>query len=178
MDQRQASREELRAAAEDLAAMTREQQVVNAELLRRAREHDELVTAPEESKEFGRRTDAAARNARKETDDVVGAYQVRPCAFPKSARRTVSSPSVTSTAVIRRRYCIHHIRTVLHKLVTVQTDYPSLLSIHRPIHRPIQYTHTRRRKTDTFLLHADGGGTTKPRIVSWSGRDGDGPTLF
>ena len=79
-----ARREELRAAAEDLAAMTREQQVVNAELLRLSREHDELVTALEESKEFGRRTDAAARNARKETDDVVGAYQVRPCAFPKS----------------------------------------------------------------------------------------------
>ncbi len=80
----EARREGLRAAAEDLAAVTREQEVVNAELLRLSREHDELVTALEESKEFGRRTDAAARNARKETDDVVGAYQVRPCAVPKS----------------------------------------------------------------------------------------------
>jgi hypothetical protein len=95
-------------------------------------------------------------------------YQVRPCAFPKSARRTVSSPSVTSTAVIRRRYCIHHIRTVLHKLVTVQTDYPSLLSIHRRIHRPIQYTHTRRLKTDTLFYFHQYNGLIKTRKTGFN----------
>ena len=68
-------REELRAVAEDLAAMTREQQVVNAELLRISSERDQLAVELGEVREAAARADAAARAARKEVDDVVGAYQ-------------------------------------------------------------------------------------------------------
>ena len=72
--------------------------------------------------------------------------------FPKSGDTPFTAPFVTTHCLLlvtvpaysRLFSQIHHIRTVLSlTLVTVQTDYPSLLSIHRPIHRDIQYTHTR-----------------------------------
>ena len=55
--------------------MTREQQVVNAELLRISSERDQLAVELGEVREAAARADAAARAARKEVDDVVGAYQ-------------------------------------------------------------------------------------------------------
>ena len=70
-----ARHEELRAVAEDLAAMTREQQVVNAELLRCGGERDQLAGELREAQSLAARADAAARAARKEVDDVVAAYQ-------------------------------------------------------------------------------------------------------
>jgi hypothetical protein len=67
--------------------------------------------------------------------------------FPKSSSLLADCPPVITVLYI------HHIRTVLPKLVTVQTDYPSLLSIHRPIHRDVHGTWCHSRLTLFFNTH-------------------------
>jgi Cu2+-containing amine oxidase len=73
--------------------------------------------------------------------------KVRIARFPNP--KTVSSPSLTSTAVIKRRY---HITYALFYLSAGDCLY---------INRPIQYTHTRRLKTDTFFSSSQGAFATK-----------------
>ncbi len=68
-------REELRAVADDLASMTREQQLVNSELLKCSGERDELLASLEKTKAKASKADAAARASRKEVNEVVAAYQ-------------------------------------------------------------------------------------------------------
>jgi len=68
-------RQELAVVSDDLMAMTKEQQVVNAELLRATSERDNAWSELREAKAAQQAAEANAKAKQKEVDDVVKAYQ-------------------------------------------------------------------------------------------------------
>lgn len=68
-------REEIAVISDDLVAMTKEQQIVNAELLRATSERDSAVVQSREAKAAQIAAEADAKAKSKELDDVVKAYQ-------------------------------------------------------------------------------------------------------
>ena len=68
-------RQELAVVSDDLMAMTKEQQVVNAELLRATSERDNAWSELREAKAAQQAAEANAKAKQKEVDDVVNAYQ-------------------------------------------------------------------------------------------------------
>jgi hypothetical protein len=107
-----------------------------------------------------------------ELSDVVltllkGTYR----AFPKS-KHTVYRPCLTSTSFVQRKYgntsnVYQYSRLLqIHHKCTVRPDYSKCPV--RPDYytqSPIQYPHTRRLKTDTFLFYEKGVQTVR---FSWS----------
>jgi len=70
-----ALREELRAVGEDLAATTREQQMINDDLVSCASERDQLSLELNEARASNANSDAMFKAARREVEDVIAAYQ-------------------------------------------------------------------------------------------------------
>jgi centrosomal protein CEP135 len=68
-------RQELAVVSDDLMAMTKEQQVVNGELLRATSERDKAWSELREAKAAQQAAEANAKAKQKEVDDVVKAYQ-------------------------------------------------------------------------------------------------------